>query len=170
MKKKIKVVAIVLLLLLVIGLTILAVMYINGAFSQELSDGKYYIVGNTEYKDAYVEVKDDQIQFHNIDLTAIYREQLAKDFRKIIKNHPEKDLPDEELYELLDVNKWLVDKSYTMRYDPKNPHEYETFVYVHHLIGPNFEVVKDVMVLHYNSLKKTITIMRDGIEIEFKRK
>lgn len=170
MKKKIKIVVIILSLILIVGLTILAVMYINGAFSQELSDGKYYIVGNTEYKDAYVEVKGDQIQFHNIDLTKIYREDMVRIFKKVTKNHPERDLPDDELYELLDINKWLVDKSYTMRYDPKNPYEYETFVYVHDLTGPNYDMVYDFLKLHYNSLKKTITIMREGTEIEFKRK
>lgn len=75
-----------------------------------MPEGKYAVSNDSDYRDAYLTIKGDEIQFFNIDLNAIYREEALKTTSKY-----NEELSDEELEKYTDYNYYLVDNSYKFR-------------------------------------------------------
>jgi hypothetical protein len=167
-KKIIKTMLIIILILAaLIGGVFLALM-LNGTFSQKLADGKYYIQGNDKYKDAYVEVKGDQIQFHNIDLNDVMQPDRVKDYERAVEKNLKDKLSEDDFNMTFDFNRWLVDNPYTMEYYPDADNKLGTFKYYYYLHNGYWLTT---VVIHYDSWEKNIKIIYRGDYIlTFKKK
>ena len=171
MKKKKKIIKTILIIILILAaLTggLFLALLLNGTFSQKLANGKYYIQGNEKYKDAYIEVKGDQIQFRNIDLNDVMLADRVKLYERNIERNPKKKLDEDEFEKAFDFNSWLVDNPYTMEYFPDADNKLGTFKYYNYLSnGYHWTTV----VIHYDSWEKTIKIIYEGNYIlTFKKK
>ncbi|HBZ52472.1 MAG TPA: hypothetical protein DEO82_01740 [Eubacterium sp.] len=165
-KKIIKTILIIILILAALTGGVFLALMLNGTFSQKLASGKYYIQGNDKYKDAYVEVKGDQIQFHNIDLNEMLLPKYVERYERHIKKFPEKKLSEEDFKSYYDFNGWLVDNPYTIEYFPDANNKLGTFIYNHGLTNGHLPVM-----IHYDSWEKTIKIIYEGDYIlTFKKK
>ena len=167
-KKIIKTILIIILILAALTGGVFLTLLLNGTFSQKLANGKYYIQGNEKYKDAYIEVKGDQIQFRNIDLNDVMLADRVKKYERAVERNPNKKLDEEEFENYFDFNRWLVDNPYTMEYFPDGDNKLGTYKYYHYLYNG---YVYTTVVIHYDSWEKTIKIIYEGDYIlTFKKK
>ena len=167
-KKIIKTILIIILILAALTGGVFLTLLLNGTFSQKLANGKYYIQGNEKYKDAYIEVKGDQIQFHNIDLNEVLLPDRVKLYERNAEKNPENVLSKEEFENFFEYNRWLVDNPYTMEYNTDADNKLGTFKYYHYLHNGYYITT---VVIHYDSWEKTISVIYYGDYIlTFKKK
>ena len=163
MKKKILIaVGIIVLIALPIAVDFLLKIYSNG-----MANGIYYAVDCEEYPDAYVVVKGETIQFYNIDLNAIYRQEELDDLYKAHNNEKlsfKIDVTEEELLEMSDLNNKFVNNPY--KYDPEKGWKDGTFVFLYRCMDD-----RDWFGLHllYDSWNRTVTINHYLLKITFKK-
>lgn len=112
MKKKL-----IFVVLLVIALPI--VLLVCFRENSELKEGIYRVQDTELYPDAYILVKANSIQFCNIDLNAIYKDELVD--RYIFFQESEYGtLSEEEKIEIeksIDLNKILCEQPYELNYE-----------------------------------------------------
>ena len=164
MKKKILFI-IAIIVLITIPTVIFFTLKING---KSMSNGTYYAVNCEEYPDAYVVVKGETIQFYNIDLNAIYREdQLNSVYMKQNNENLSFNtgLTDEELLELSDLNNMFVNNPY--KYDSEDRWKEGTYIYYYRCLSYG-----NWFGLHllYDSWNKTITINNYQLKITFEKR
>lgn len=134
---------------------LVAVIFVSSIFGSEIADGTYEITNSSQYPDAYVVVKDNEIQFYNIDLNELYREKELEDFEVWKEMGYADGMTDEQIAQISDLNLMFVDNAWEFDYDMGIISKNGTFTYVY------FCIVKDTcfgLVLQYDSLHKTIQI------------
>lgn len=85
----------------------------------KLADGIYTVKENNLYPNAYIEIKDNHIQFFNIDLNALYKQNMVKCYIFVQENE-NGSLSSEEKKEIdksIDINKFLCEQPYMLNYD-----------------------------------------------------
>lgn len=109
MKKKL----IVLLIIVLLVVTPIIVYFLTRGGGSDIAEGKYVIVNDTKFPDAYAVVKGKTIQFFNIDLNAYYQETMIEAYRRVEKSRTEPYTPmsDGELFRLTDLNSDFVDNA-----------------------------------------------------------
>lgn len=154
----------------IIGVLLIAVMVfslkLSQAFSAEIPDGIYKISNEQEYKDAYIEVKNDSIRFYNIDLNAIYREGQLDNIYNYIENGMDLNVSDEELTKLSDLNKMYVENAYEIDYEQSEENKVGTFKYTYFCLS---DLNIFGFVLEYDSWNRTIKINSSIREIVFEK-
>ena len=164
MKKKIlKTIGIVFAILLAIG-GLGTLIFFNYVGDEKYTEGKYKIQNCSEYPDAYIEVKGDTIQFHNIDLNKLYREKTIEEYNKYVEMGSFEELPKEVFSRISDYNRAFVDNPWVMEYYEDN--KTGTFTYI------NYCMIEDDwfgIVLHYDSFNKSIRMVRHGESYTFKK-
>ncbi|MBD5158139.1 MAG: hypothetical protein HDT13_10980 [Butyrivibrio sp.] len=164
MKKRILIIIIV-VLLIVLPIAVNFLFKIN---SNRMANGTYYAVNCEEYPDAYVVVKGETIQFYNIDLNSIYREDQLN---SIYEDHNNENLSfrievtDEELLEMSDLNNMFVNNPY--KYDPEKGWKDGTFVFYYRCLSEKYWFGLGLL---YNSWDRTIKITNYQLQITFKKK
>ena len=164
MKKKIfKTVGIIFAILLAVG-GLGTLIFFNYVGDEKYTEGKYKIQNCEEYPDAYIEVKGDTIQFHNINLNDLCRALEMEDYQWSIERGNREPFSEEDLARVSDFNRAFVDNPWTMKYDKDS--KSGTFKYV------DFCMIEDSLfgiVLHYDSFHKTIEVYYSGESIMFKK-
>ena len=79
MKKGIKILIISIIVIALLS----AAIFISRSGGSEISEGTYYIENCEAYPDAYITVNNNEIQFHNIDLNALYREEQLENYNRV---------------------------------------------------------------------------------------
>lgn len=165
MKKKI----ITILLLIVIAIAVLvAVIVFSVSNNGELASGTYHITDFEEYQDAYIEVKDNALQFYNIDLNAIYQKEQMDEYNKLISKRPDFALPEDELEKSSDLNLLLVDNPYYFDYEWVGDAKSGTFEYTYFLYSGNNYMGFGLVIL-YDSFHKTIHVNNAIREMTFQK-
>lgn len=160
MKKKL----IVLLIIVLLVVTPIIVYFLTRGGGSDIAEGKYAIVNDTRFPDAYAVVKGKTIQFFNIDLNAYYQETMIEAYRRVEKSRKEAYTPmsDEELFQLSDLNSDFVDKAISfsgIEADKVGTNQYN-YNFIHAPFG---------IIIRYDSARKTITTMHHGINIQFQK-
>ena len=160
MKKTVAVVGIVVAAIaLLAGVTMLS--YIGG---EEITEGTYKIRNYPDYPEAYIEVKGNEIQFHNIDLNAIYRDDQVADYHKMVEMNSDFAVAEEEFDIVSDLNWLLVDNPYKLEYDGDAMQGTFEYVYFCTYKGTPFGVV-----IIYDSFHKTLMINNYTQKILFEK-
>ena len=162
MKKIIKRIAIVVVVLLV-GIFIFRITYIGDG---KIDEGTYRIHGYERYKDAYITVKDDTIQFANIDLNSIYRKEQLKQVEEAIKVHSElgESMPQPSENDS-DFNYHMVKNAYQIKYCGEDAKTGSfSYTYFCQINRSGF-----MLVIEYDSLHKTIRVNNSIQPLEFKK-
>ena len=87
--------------------------------NSELEEGIYRIQDNELYPDAYILVQDNSIQFCNIDLNTIFKDEMVERYIFFQENEYGK-LTDKEKMEIdssIDLNKLLCEQPYQLNYE-----------------------------------------------------
>lgn len=162
-KKTLIIIGIILLIAIPFGVNFLLKMN-----AKKMTDGRYYAVDCEEFPEAYVIVKGNTIQFYNIDLNSVYREEQLDSVYKKQDNENmnfNTGLSDEKLFELSDLNDMFVNNKY--EYDIDNGWKKGTFTYLFRCMGyGNWFGLS----LSYDAWNRTITINNYQLQITFKRK
>ena len=162
MKKKI-----IVLLIIVLLATVPVVVYLlTRGGGSDIAEGKYVIVNDTRFPDAYTVVKGKTIQCFNIDLNAYYQDKMMKGYRRVEESRTWEYVPatEDELYRMTDVNSIMV--SHALDYSNIRATKVGTRLFNYSFIigdGPFG------MVIRYDSAQKTITMMQDGVNIQFQK-
>lgn len=141
-----------------IGLAIVILIItiaVGNISSGKIADGTYRIRNCSEFPDAYIVVKGNKIQFYNIDLNKLYREEELKDFKGWIEHGIGVEMTQEQIEKASDLNELFVTNPWEIAYDLEGNNKQGTFSYVY------FCIVKDTcfgLVLQYDSLHKTIQL------------
>ena len=151
MKKGIK---ILIISIIVIGL-LSAAIFISRSGGSEISEGTYYIENCEAYPDAYITVNNNEIQFHNIDLNALYREEQLENYNRLVEQGTIAKLSDSVLDQVSDLNYLFVSNAWQINYDEIVMDKNGTFTYVYFCMVPDTYFGK---VIHYDSLRKTIQL------------
>ncbi|MBD5158150.1 MAG: hypothetical protein HDT13_11035 [Butyrivibrio sp.] len=159
--------------LIIIGIIILivtpfAVNFMLKINSDKMANGIYYAVDFEEYPDAYAVVKGETIQFYNIDLNAIYREEQLNRVYQVHNNENlsfQIEVTEEELLEMSDLNNIFVNNPY--QYDLGNGWKEGTFVFYYPCISDRYWFGLHLL---YDSWNKTIKINNSQLQITFKKK
>ena len=155
-----KVTKIIIILVAAVVLFVAAFL-ISRAGGSKLANGTYHITNSEAYPDAYIVVDGNQIQFYNIDLNALYRDDQMENYRKLVERGSIPQLTEEQLEQVSDLNALFVTNPWEMNYDEIVVDKRGTFTYVY------FCMVKDTFfgkVLQYNSLHRTIQINDENPE------
>jgi len=160
MKKKL----IVLLIIVLLVVTPIIVYFLTRGGGSDIAEGKYVIVNDTKFPDAYAVVKGKTIQFFNIDLNAYYQETMIEAYRRVEKSRTEPYTPmsDGELFRLTDLNSDFVDNAISfsnIEADKVGTNQYN-YDFIHAPFG---------IIIRYDSARKTITTMHHGINIQFQK-
>jgi len=160
MKKVIVIIAIV----LVAVLGAVGIYYFSG--HAEVAEGIYKVEGYERYPDAYIEVKDGTAQFFNIDLNALYKDEIVERYIKSLN----RDITVSERKEIensIDLNKQFCDVSFVLDYNsPGN------FVNSDGIGEYNFGFVTEIdyLAYEYDWKAKNITLVRgEAGRIVFKK-
>ena len=167
MKKIIKrIVIIVVVLIAFIALTAGAIKLFSD--HTEVAEGTYKVQNNTHYPDAYLVVNDGKAQFFNIDLNALYKDDIATYYIDYLKtNNPQLSGEEEkEVRDAIDLNKMFCESEFPLDYDP----EKSNFIDEEGIAHYNFGWVTEMSYLsyEYDWKKETITLDR-GPRVIFKR-
>lgn len=122
--------------------------------SGQIAEGTYRVRNCSEFPDAYFVVKDNEIQFYNIDLNKLYREEQLKDFKGWIEHGIGVNMTEEQIEKASDLNEMFVTNPWKIDYDIEN-NKQGTFSYIY------FCIVKDTrfgLILQYDSLHKTLQL------------
>lgn len=160
MKKIIKI-SIIAISAIAILVSVILMNYIGG---KEITEGTYRIKGYKSYPNAYIEVKGNTVQFHNIDLNAIYREYQLESYKKVLESNTEVSITEEELEQISDLNELLVENPYEVDYDTDSKSGTFTYIYFCYANGYPFGVV-----LKYDSFHKTLKINNAVQKIVFEK-
>ena len=140
------------------------VFFLTRGGGSDIAEGKYVLVNDTRFPDAYAVVKGKTIQFFNIDLNAYYQENMIEMYRRVEKNRTEAYTPlsDEELFRLTDLNSDFVDNaiSFSDVQAQKVGTKQYNYTFIHEPFG---------IIIRYDSAQKTITMMQDGVNIQFQK-
>ncbi|MGN0374023.1 MAG: hypothetical protein ACI4EN_00865 [Butyrivibrio sp.] len=145
-----------------------AVLYFSiNIMGKNMSDGTYYVTDCEEFPEAYIVVKNGTLQFYNIDLNKIYREEQFNSIYDMQSNENlqfDTGYNREELWEMSDLNKMYVDNFYT--YDEDRISKDGTFSYIY-----NCKTTGNLfgLFLKYDSWNKTIKINNYQMQILFKK-
>ena len=141
-------------IVLIVAVALLAVIMVTtGTGSGRMADGTYRITNCEAYPDACLVVDGYRVQFLNIDLNAVYREQQRNVFQQWIERGIGANMTEEQIERASDLNELFVSNSWVVDYSMDN--KQGTFTYVY------FCLVKDTpcgLVLQYDSLHKTIQL------------
>lgn len=161
MKSKIKIIigAIIAIALLVVCY---GIVKIGGA---EITEGKYMICDFDSYPDAYIEVKENMIQFYNIDLNAIYQEYQLSNYKKMVDSGFQSAMSDEQVAKDADLNEMFVNNGYEIDYETDDSKQ-GTFTYVYFCMSSDNLFG---LVLEYDSLHKTIQINSPVMNLIFEK-
>ncbi len=163
--KIILIIGVVIAILVVAG--ILIFVNIGGA---EISEGKYKLVGYEKYQDAYILVKDNTIQFFNIDLNDIYQQGQLDNYNKMVEKGFPSDFTDEQVKEYSDLNDMFANNPYTIDYEfYKELYSDDKTVKFEHRYNCFRDNSAFGFLLEYNSLDKTIQIISPIQALLFKR-
>lgn len=123
--------------------------------SGRIAEGTYRVRNCSEFPDAYVVVKDNEIQFYNIDLNKLYREDQLKDFKGWIEHGIGVEMTEEQIEKASDLNEMFVTNPWKIDYNLKSNNKQGTFRYVYFCIvdGTRFGLI-----LQYDSLHKTLQL------------
>ena len=103
------------ILLVLIALPIVLYWLLLGN-DDSMRDGVYRITDSDEYPDAYIEIKDDVIWIHNIDLNSIYQEKVFETYKKRQENMGVYDYSEEEFKKASDYNYVFGERGYSLKY------------------------------------------------------
>jgi len=156
MKKGIK---ILIISIIVIGL-LSAAIFISQSGGSEISEGTYYIENCEAYPDAYITVNNNEIQFHNIDLNALYREEQLENYNRLVEQGTIAKLSDSVLDQVSDLNYLFVSNAWQINYDEIVMDKNGTFTYVYFCMVPDTYFGK---VIQYDSLRKTIQLNDEDV-------
>lgn len=134
---------------------LMLVIVVGNASSGRIAEGTYRIRNCSEFPDAYIVVKGNKIQFYNIDLNKLYREEELKDFKAWIEHGIGVEMTQEQIEKASDLNELFVTNPWEIAYDLEGNNKQGTFSYVY------FCIVKDTcfgLVLQYDSLHKTLQL------------
>ena len=146
MKKTLKILGISAVLLALLAVALL-VFLVGG---KKIKDGTYHIVGNSQYPNAVIVVKNGEIQFRNIDLNDLYQEKELEVYHKLVANGSVYEFTEQELNDLSNLNGYFADRFYPIDYSKANKNG--TFKYFYYCLpGGNFGLV-----VHYDAFHKTI--------------
>lgn len=134
----------------------------------EIASGVYKIKAFDEYPEAYIKIKDDTIQFFNIDLNAIYQDGQMDMYESYAERYPEYALTQEQVSEYSDLNAVFVEQAYVIDYETSGDAKSGTFEYTYFLYPGNNNVQFGLVIL-YDSIHKTIHINNEIQEITFEK-
>ena len=149
----------------VLAAILVAVIWLTRSGGSRIAEGTYRIRNCEKYPDAYIVVKEDTIQLFNFDLNAEYRDDIYSSAMKMKEKKFDqvKNLSDEELYELCDLNSLFVDVPYRMTKEYTTINQKGTFEYGYYFFG-GFTV--NHVLYDYDSFHGTLKL---NSEYEFKR-
>lgn len=152
MKKGIKI-CIGIILAVVLLLSVVVITKTGGA---EITEGTYKITDYAAYPDAYIVVKENKLQFYNIDLNAIYQEAQLEDYKEMQEHGLEFHITEQQLGKISDLNELFVSNPYELDYESSTKdNKTGTFTYVYFCYNGDYPFG---LVLEYNSLHKTVKI------------
>ena len=131
-----------------------------------MKPGRYNIVGNDKYPDAYLEVTDSTLQFFNLDLNEYYQADQMREYRMVLENDPGwyGIVSDEELTELTDLNAVYVERAFNYSncaITKVGTNVYRYFTYYHdNFLGFG---------TRYNTKTREIEIKRGDVVLVFKK-
>ena len=170
MKKTVKKIAKVVITIAVIVFLVLFEIWFMSDHGQ-VKEGTYYAVNSASYPEAYIVVQDGFVQFFNIDLNEMYKQQIVNRYITYMEGHKERKLTEKEKKQIenaIDLNERFCDSKFAI-----NKEDAEFFYDDLTGIGNyNFGFVTngDALSYEYNSRKKTITLTREEAEqIVFER-
>lgn len=118
MRKYLKIAAVIILFAMIcVGVVWL---YINRT---KVADGKYKIQDNSTYPNAYIIVEDGEAQFFNIELNAMYKDDIVDDAIRYEKYYKKRELSSDDeqnIRDSIDLNKQFCDNKVTLDYSPEN--------------------------------------------------
>jgi len=163
MKKVIVIIAIV----LVVVLGVVGIYYFSD--HTEVAEGIYKVQEYEKYPDAYIEVKDGKAQFFNIDLNALYKENIVKCYIESIER--ERKITSSEKKEIensIDLNKQFCDVSFVLDYKLENANSINSDGIGMYNFG--FVTEMDYLAYEYDWKNKSITLVRpEAGRIVFKK-
>lgn len=120
-----------------------------------IADGIYRVTNSEAYPDAYIVVRDNEIQFYNIDLNALYQEYQRWNYAEWEKRGVGAKLTEEQIEEFSDLNELYVSNAWMIDYKLTVTSKEGTFTNAY------FCKVSDTpfgLILQYDSLHRTIQI------------
>ena len=153
-----KTILIILGILLAVGI-LLAAFFISQTGGSRIADGTYQITSDNS--DAYITVYRNELQFHNIDLNALYQEEQLQVYKRLVDQGSISELTSEQLTQASDLNALFVTQPWVLNYDEMVMDKTGTFTYVYYCYVPDTYFGK---VLQYDSLHKTIQINDENPE------
>lgn len=134
----------------------------------KISTGIYKVTGYDEYPEAYIEVKDSSIQFHNIDLNAIYQEEQINMYQNYVERYPEYTLGEKEVEQYSDLNHVMAEQAYEIDYERFEDAKSGSFEYTYFVYPGNNNIHFGLVIL-YDAFHKTIHINNEIQEITFEK-
>lgn len=114
----------------------------------KVANGKYEIQNNSTYPDAYIIVEDGEAQFFNIDLNAMYKDDIVEDAiayekykKKKLSSYDEQNIEDS-----IDLNRQFCDNKVALDYSLENCNSYDDDSGIGHY---NFGWITDMSYLYY---------------------
>lgn len=131
----------------------------------KITPGTYEIKDFDPYPDAYIEVGEDTIQFHNIDLNAIYQEKQLEQYNKLVENYPDAAMSDEDVKKYSDLNACMAENPYPIDYVMNEDAKTGTFTYEFNF----YTKLPFGFGISYDSLQKTLHIDHYVQALTFKK-
>lgn len=155
MKKKVLIcVGLVCIVLLILGV-ILIIGTIRGIDYAKIADGTYRVRDCYDYPDAYIVVDGDKLQFHNIDLNAIYQDEQMEIYQEAVESGLA-GMSEERLEKACDLNQMFVTEPYELDYESVDEdNKTGTFTYVYFCLG---EQNYFGLVFEYDFFHKTLQV------------
>lgn len=158
--------------LIVIGIggcaviSLLIVYFLTRIGGEGLPIGRYNIVDNARFPEAYIQVMDTTVQFFNIDLNEYYQEKQMTTYRRVLDNDQDwyGIVSDDELRNMTDLNAVFVERAYdyTKHSAKKIGTNIVAYLMLYH---DNFLG----LAIHYNTKTGHLDVMRSGITIAFEK-
>ena len=160
-------------LIVIIAIVLVAILGAVGIYyfsdHTEVAEGVYKVEGYEKYPDAYIEVKDGTAQFFNIDLNALYKENIVKCYIESIEREREITVSEKkEIENSIDLNQQFCDASFVLDYKPENANSINSDGIGMYNFG--FITKMDYLAYEYDWKTKTITLVRpEAGRIVFKK-
>lgn len=143
-------------LAIALAIVILIIIIAVGDISSgKIAEGTYRIKNCSEFPDAYIVVRGNKVQFYDIDLNKLYREEQLENFKRLVEHGIGVEMTEKQIEKASDLNEMFVINSWEIDYDLVGDNKDGTFTYIY------FCMVKDTffgLVLQYDSLHKTIQL------------
>lgn len=161
--EKIVKIAFVIVAAVVLLISVIKFTYIGDG---KITPGVYKVKDFDRYPDACIEVRDDEIQFYNIDLNAIYQDEMLKNYYDLIEKKPEFALSDEDVKKYSDLNTLMVMNPYPVDFEMQDEDDKTgTFTYFYNF----YTKLIFGFGMYYDSLHKTLQIEHYFQELTFKK-